>query len=82
MTLELQRIGPALAHQLGLFVPQSARAARLAWQVADLRARFGEGRLLRGGLRDPDARLASDRIAWFPVGGPAGGSGEESADVR
>jgi hypothetical protein len=68
VTLELERIGPALAQQLGLFVPQSARAARLAWQVADLRARFGEGRLLRCALRDPDARLAPDRVAWMPLG--------------
>jgi hypothetical protein len=67
MTLELERLGPAPAYQLGLFTPQPARAARLAWQIADLRARFGEGRLLRAGLRDPDARLASERIAWFPA---------------
>jgi len=73
MTLELERIGPAVAHQLGLFVPQSARAARLEWQVADLLARFGEGRILRAGLRDPDARLVEERIDWLSAGAPGAG---------
>lgn len=73
MTLELERIGPAVAHQLGLFVPQSARAARLEWQVADLLGRFGEGRILQADLRDPDARLVEERITWLSAGGRTAG---------
>jgi nucleotidyltransferase/DNA polymerase involved in DNA repair len=80
MTLELERIGPAVAHQLGLFVPQSARAARLEWQVADLLARFGEGRILRAGLRDPDARLVEERIDWLPAGARNSGEGSSSGE--
>ncbi len=55
---------PAAGRQLGLFEPQAARAARLEWQLADLAIRFGEGRLLRARLRDPDAPLPEDRVAW------------------
>ena len=64
LALELDRVVPAAGRQLGLFGPQAARAARLEWQVADLAIRFGEGRVLRAVLRDPDARLPEDRIAW------------------
>ena len=64
IALELDRVVPAAGRQLGLFGPQAARAARLEWQVADLAIRFGEGRVLRAVLHDPDARLPEDRAGW------------------
>ena len=64
IALELDRVVPAGGRQLGLFGPQAARAAHLEWQVADLSIRFGEGRVLRAVLHDPDARLPEDRVGW------------------
>ncbi|HXQ96117.1 MAG TPA: hypothetical protein VN800_04265 [Candidatus Acidoferrales bacterium] len=64
LALELDRVVPAAGRQLGLFAPQAARAARLEWQLADLSIRYGEGRVLRVALRDPEARLPEDRAGW------------------
>ena len=69
MALELAGVRPAEGRQLGLFVPQAAGEARLDWQLADLAIRFGEGRILRASLRDPDARLPEERVAWMPAAG-------------
>lgn len=69
MTLELAGVRPLGGRQLGLFAPQAAREARLDWQLADLAIRFGEGRILRVSLRDPEARLPEERVAWRPAAG-------------
>jgi hypothetical protein len=64
LRLELDGVGPAVGHQLGLFTPQSARAARLDWQLASLAVRFGPDRILRAVPGDPEALLAEQRFAW------------------
>jgi hypothetical protein len=64
LALELDGVVLAAGRQLGLFAPQAARAARLEWQLADLAIRFGEGRVLRAAIRDPEALLPEDRVAW------------------
>ena len=69
MALELAGVRPIVGRQLGLFVPQAAGEARLDWQLADLAIRFGEGRILRASLRDPDARLPEERVTWTPAAG-------------
>jgi protein ImuB len=67
LRLELDGTAPAAGEQLGLFTPQSARAARLDWQLAGLAIRFGADRLLQARVRDPEATLAEDRFAWVPA---------------
>ncbi|HET7676796.1 MAG TPA: hypothetical protein VFK38_03015 [Candidatus Limnocylindrales bacterium] len=69
LSLELDGRAPAAGQQLGLFTPQSARAARLEWQLAGLAIRFGPGRLLRARLADPEAPLAESRVRWLPLPG-------------
>jgi protein ImuB len=69
IALELDRVVPAAGRQLGLFAPQAARAARLEWQLADLAIRFGEGRVLRAALHDPEARLPEQRSGWLEATG-------------
>lgn len=64
LSLELDGVVPDPGRQLGLFEPQAARAGHLEWQLADLVVRFGEGRVLRAFLRDPEARLPEARIGW------------------
>ncbi|HUG48906.1 MAG TPA: hypothetical protein VMP67_10905 [Candidatus Limnocylindria bacterium] len=67
LALELQGSAPAAGRQLGLFVPQLARAAQLDWQLAGLALRFGADRLLRARVVDPEAILPEERVAWQPV---------------
>jgi protein ImuB len=67
--LELAGVEPAVGHQLPLFVPQAARNARLGWQLARLALTFGEDRVRRAAIADPDAPLAEARWTWRP--GPA-----------
>jgi protein ImuB len=64
--LELAGVEPAVGHQLPLFVPQAARNARLGWQLARLALTFGEDRVRRVALADPDAPLAEERWTWRP----------------
>jgi hypothetical protein len=72
--LELAEVGPAGGQQLALFVPQAARAARLGWQLARLALAFGEDRLGRLELVDPEAVLPERRWRRLPIGsGSAGG---------
>ncbi|MGZ6313112.1 MAG: DNA polymerase Y family protein, partial [Candidatus Limnocylindrales bacterium] len=78
LILELDGQAPAAATQLGLFVPQSARADRLAWQLAALAIRFGPDRLWQATLRDPEARLAEERTAWVPATEARAGEGQRS----
>ena len=65
--LELDGRAPVAATQLGLFAPQTARADRLAWQLAALAIRFGPDRLWHVALQDPEARLPEERVAWQPA---------------
>jgi protein ImuB len=67
LELELGEVGPAAGQQLTLFVPQAARAARLAWQLARLALTFGEDRIRRIELTDPEAPLPETRWRWLPV---------------
>ena len=72
LELELDGVAPATGQQLPLFVPQAARNARLGWQLARLALTYGEDRVRRVTVADPDAPLAERRWAWQPVdvGGP------------
>ncbi len=67
LSLELAGAEPAAGQQLPLFVPQAARNARLAWQLARLALTFGEDRIRRMDLVDPEAPLPERRWAWRPV---------------
>ena len=73
LELELAEVAPATGQQLALFVPQAARAARLGWQLARLALAFGEDRIGRVELTDPEATLPEARRR-LPIGsGSAGG---------
>ena len=67
LALELDGTTPAAGQQLPLFTPQAARAARLDWQLARLALTFGEDRVRRVDVIDPDAPLPEMRWAWRPV---------------
>jgi hypothetical protein len=67
LDLELLDVTPAAGHQLALFVPQANAAARLGWQLARLAVRYGEGRVGRLVLADPEAPLPEARWTWHPV---------------
>ena len=66
LELELAGVEPAVGQQLPLFVPQAARKARFGWQLARLVLTFGEDRIRRVALTDPDAPLAEQRWTWRP----------------
>lgn len=74
--LELDGTAPAAGQQLLLFTPQAARGARLEWQLARLALVFGEDRIRRAELGDPEAPLPETRWTWRSVlageGGPPG----------
>ena len=67
LVLELDGTTPAAGQQLPLFTPQAARGARLEWQLARLALTFGEDRVRRVEVTDPDAPLPESRWAWRPV---------------
>jgi len=67
LELELAGVTPAAGQQLPLFVPQAARSARLGWQLARLALVFGEDRVRRVAVGDPEAPLAERRWTWRPV---------------
>jgi protein ImuB len=67
LELELGGVAPAAGQQLPLFVPQAARNARLGWQLASLALTFGEDRVRRVELADPEAPLAERRWTWRAV---------------
>jgi protein ImuB len=69
--LELAGVEPAVGQQLPLFVPQAARTARLGWQLARLALTFGEDRVRRVAIADPEAPLAEGRWSWRPTDGAA-----------
>jgi len=65
--LELAGAGPAAGQQLPLFVPQAARDARLGWQLARLALTYGEDRVRRVAILDPEAPLPEERWTWQSV---------------
>ncbi len=67
LDLELGEVGPAVGQQLSLFVPQAARSARLGWQLARLAVLYGEDRIARVQLTDPEAPLPETRWRWLPI---------------
>ena len=67
LTLELDGTAPAAGQQLLLFTPQAARGARLEWQLARLALTFGEDRVRRVEIDDPEAPLPETRWRWRPV---------------
>ncbi len=75
VTLELAGARPAAGQQLPLFIPQAARDARLGWQLARLALTFGEDRVRRVALLDPEAPLPEARWAWRSVELDPSGSG-------
>jgi nucleotidyltransferase/DNA polymerase involved in DNA repair len=68
LELELAEVAPAVGQQLALFVPQAARAARLGWQLARLALAYGEDRIGRVVLTDPEAALPEARWRWQSIG--------------
>jgi protein ImuB len=83
LELELSGASPAAGQQLPLFVPQAVHGARLAWQLARLAVTYGEDRIRRVEILDPEAPLPERRWGWRDVGaaGSAGGH-DSSADGR
>jgi protein ImuB len=69
LELELAGAEPAAGQQLPLFEPQAARNARLAWQLMRLALTFGEDRLRRAVVTDPEAPLPERRWTWQSVTG-------------
>jgi protein ImuB len=67
LDLELRGTTPAAGQQLPLFVPQAARTARLGWQLARLALVYGEDRVRRVAITDPEAPLPEDRWSWQGV---------------
>src|SRR5215218_623161 len=67
LELELAGVGAAAGQQLPLFVPQAARNARLGWQLARLALTFGEDRVRRVAIADPEAPIAERRWTWRSV---------------
>ena len=67
LALELDGTAPAAGQQLLLFTPQAARGARLEWQLARLALTFGEDRVRRVDLADPEAPLPEARWRWRPI---------------
>ncbi|MDF2735960.1 MAG: hypothetical protein K0S97_2584, partial [Chloroflexota bacterium] len=68
LELELRGTTQAAGQQLPLFVPQAARTARLGWQLARLALTYGEDRVRRVAITDPEAPLPETRWTWRPVG--------------
>ncbi|MEX1173106.1 MAG: DNA polymerase Y family protein, partial [Chloroflexota bacterium] len=68
LDLELRGTTPAAGQQLPLFVPQAARSATLGWQLARLALTYGEDRVRRVAVTDPEAPLPEDRWRWEGVG--------------
>jgi len=64
LELELRGTAPAAGQQLPLFVPQAARTARLGWQLARLALTYGEDRVGRVTITDPEAPLPETRWTW------------------
>src|SRR5205807_10509863 len=61
LELELSGASAAAGQQLPLFVPQALHGARLGWQLARLALTFGEDRVRRFEITDPEAPLSERR---------------------
>jgi nucleotidyltransferase/DNA polymerase involved in DNA repair len=82
LELELSGAEPATGQQLSLFVPQALHGARLAWQLARLALTYGEDRVRRIELADPDAPLPERRWRWAEVAaGASAGAGAVGASA-
>ena len=75
LELELAGSESAAGQQLPLFEPQAARNARLGWQLTRLALTFGEDRLRRAVIEDPESPLPEQRWTWQPVGFGGGRDG-------
>lgn len=64
LALELDGAAPAAGQQLGLFVPQLARAGQLDWQLAGLALRYGPDRVLQARVVDAEAVVPEQRVEW------------------
>jgi nucleotidyltransferase/DNA polymerase involved in DNA repair len=69
LELELSGAEAATGQQLPMFVPQALHGARLAWQLARLALTYGDDRVRRVALTDPDAPLPERRWTWQSVTG-------------
>ena len=67
LELELNGASAAAGQQLPLFVPQALHGARLAWQLARLALTYGEDRIRRVEVADPEAPLPEQRWRWISV---------------
>jgi len=67
LELELNGASAAAGQQLPLFVPQALHGARLAWQLARLALTYGDDRIRRVEVLDPEAPLPERRWAWREV---------------
>jgi nucleotidyltransferase/DNA polymerase involved in DNA repair len=79
LELELNGASPAAGQQLPLFMPQALHGARLAWQLARLSLTYGEGRVRRVEVLDPEAPLPERRWAWQDVDGSNSANGADRA---
>jgi impB/mucB/samB family protein len=79
LDLELRGTTEAAGQQLPLFVPQAARTARLGWQLARLALTYGEDRVRRVVITDPEAPLPEGRWTWQTVGLEEDGRGGPAA---
>jgi protein ImuB len=75
LELELAGVAPFAGQQLSLLVPQAARDSRLNWQLARLALAFGEDRIHRLEIVDPEAPLPELRTRWIAVS--SGAASEE-----
>ena len=78
LDLELRGTTPATGQQLPLYVPQAARTAKLGWQLARLALTYGDDRIRRVAITDPEAPLPEDRWTWRSVGLDGAGAGGPS----
>jgi hypothetical protein len=67
LELELAGATPAAGQQLPLFVPQALHGARLAWQLARLALTYGDEKIRRVEVLDPEAPLPERRWAFREV---------------
>ena len=70
LELEVNGASPAAGQQLPLFVPQALHGARLAWQLARLALTYGDDRVRRIELLDPEVSLPERRWTWREVSPP------------
>jgi protein ImuB len=71
LELELADAAPAAGQQLPLFVPQALHDARLGWQLARLALTYGDDRVRRMEVGDPEAPLPERRWGWRQLPGVA-----------